>query len=182
MSKKKVIPYTNGKVNWDLLSRCADQEGFSAMERLLLTNQEPDYKQLIEEVRDDPCLARLRLNDDTGVTLLHYAANDAQPEFGKLLIRLGADVNALEAMEGTPLHSAAKGGSVEFVQMLLEHGAAINVRDGRGVTPLYWAAVNHHDEAIKVLLDHGAEAEDDYTKNYVKGRREQGRAPKGGRA
>jgi ankyrin repeat protein len=54
----------------------------------------------------------------------------------KLLVSLGADVNAHSATGWTPLHAAAYAGADAIVQFLIEHGAVIDVQNGCGQTPL----------------------------------------------
>jgi uncharacterized protein len=57
-------------------------------------------------------------------------------EAAKLLISLGADVNAATASGWTPLHAAAFIGANTLVAFLVEAGASMNVRNGCGQTPL----------------------------------------------
>jgi len=48
----------------------------------------------------------------------------------KLLLELGADVNAVDGDGRTALHGAAHKGRSEVVQLLVDHGAKLDVRDG----------------------------------------------------
>ena len=57
-------------------------------------------------------------------------------EAARLLVSLGADVNAATASGWTPLHAAAFIGADTLVQFLLDTGARMNVRNGCGQTPL----------------------------------------------
>jgi ankyrin repeat protein len=54
----------------------------------------------------------------------------------KLLVKLGADVNALNNLEETAMHGAAYRGANSIVQFLVDQGANINVEDRHGWTPL----------------------------------------------
>ena len=51
-------------------------------------------------------------------------------------LRLGADVNAVNAAGDTALHVAAEGGNDVVVEVLAEHGANLNSKNNRGQTPL----------------------------------------------
>src|SRR5262249_52577162 len=48
----------------------------------------------------------------------------------KLLLDLGADVNAIDGDGRTTLHGAAHKGRNEVVQLLVDHGAKLDARDG----------------------------------------------------
>jgi ankyrin repeat protein len=54
----------------------------------------------------------------------------------KLLVELGADVNAVDASGQTALHSASYIGADAIAQFLVEHGAKLDVKDRYGMTPL----------------------------------------------
>ena len=54
----------------------------------------------------------------------------------KLLVELGADVNAVDASGQTALHSASYIGADAIAQFLVEHGAKMDVKDRYGMTPL----------------------------------------------
>ena len=53
----------------------------------------------------------------------------------RILVELGADVNAVNEADFTPLHGAAFRGMNEVIEYLVKHGANINARDFRGRTP-----------------------------------------------
>ena len=48
----------------------------------------------------------------------------------KLLLELGADVNAVDGDGRTALHGAAHKGRNDVVQLLVDHGAKLDARDG----------------------------------------------------
>ncbi len=74
----------------------------------------------------------------------------------KLLIGVGADVNAKNKDGGTPLHVAAHG-HTEVAKILLEAGADVNAKNNDGGTPLHEAARHSHIEVVKILLQAGAD-------------------------
>jgi len=58
----------------------------------------------------------------------------------RLLVELGADVNAVGENKWTALHGAAYTGADEMVQFLVEKGAKVNLKDAFGQTPYSIAA------------------------------------------
>lgn len=69
-------------------------------------------------------------------TLLHFARTPAMAE---LLIRHGADVDAMNHLRNTPLHAASQRGLIEVVETLLKNKAQVNLANHQGQTPLFWA-------------------------------------------
>ena len=57
----------------------------------------------------------------------------------KLLIHLGADVDAVDIEGTTPLHEAAAYGHLEVITMLIEAGCKFSVFNKKGFTPLDYA-------------------------------------------
>ena len=77
-------------------------------------------------------------DDKEGNTALHEATLGGDEEVALLLIRSGADVNAINNEGLTPLWGASAMGLPKVVSTLLEHGANPNVRT-EGMTPLHMA-------------------------------------------
>ncbi len=95
------------------------------------------------------------------------------------LVKAGADINAPDALGGTPLHWAARGGHAigphrchgeaadrpAVIAALLDLGANPNLRDRRpripgassGWTPLFVALHHEQFQTAAVLLEHGAD-------------------------
>jgi ankyrin repeat protein len=61
-------------------------------------------------------------------------------EAAKMLVGLGADVNARDAYNWTALHGAAYTGADSIAQFLVEKGAKLNIKDRFGQTPYSIAA------------------------------------------
>jgi len=78
-----------------------------------------------------------------------------------MLIRSGADVNALSGREGSALQIAAFTKEVKVVKLLLENGAKVEGNNSENVeacaTPLCAAALKGNVAVIKILLDNGAD-------------------------
>ena len=83
----------------------------------------------------------------------------------KLLIELGADVNAANASGQTAMHAAAFGGADAIVELLAEKGAQVDVKERNGSTPWslsqgittgYAGEYGHHPSTSSLLVKLGA--------------------------
>ncbi|MCW2502614.1 MAG: Ankyrin [Actinomycetia bacterium] len=94
-----------------------------------------------------------------GFTALHLAAFFDAPYAAALLVRAGADPEAVSDNEirVRPLHSALAGQSVGVASMLLAIGADPDVVQHGGFTPLMAAAQNGDAEFADLLLACGAD-------------------------
>jgi ankyrin repeat protein len=93
-----------------------------------------------------------------GLTALHWAALNNNPEVVDLLLYAGATVRPLTRVGGyTPLHLAARAGHTEVVQALLKGGADANEWTATGVTALHFAAQGDHGETVRALVSAGAD-------------------------
>jgi truncated hemoglobin YjbI len=106
---------------------------------------------IAEVERDRSCVRLLGLR---GQTLLHEAAMAGNAELAALLIRSGADPDAVEAEGHTPIYRTWTG---DVARVLLAAGASADVASGptRG-TPLHQAARRGTVSVAEALLDHGA--------------------------
>ena len=74
-----------------------------------------------------------------GVTVLHIASQKSnEPEIIDLLVKSGANVNALDAEGFTPLHMAAIHGNLKIVKKLVDLDADVNIitTDGKNAAEL----------------------------------------------
>ncbi|HEX5228250.1 MAG TPA: ankyrin repeat domain-containing protein [Bryobacteraceae bacterium] len=109
-----------------------------------------------------------------GQTPLLFAARQNCVECGRVLLKAGADKNAVDPNHISPMVEALINGHYDFAAMLIEQGADPNIADETGRTPLY-AAVDDHTmpesnlpapretdnklsslDVINLLLAHGA--------------------------
>ena len=75
----------------------------------------------------------------------------------KLLIDMGADVNAKDENGRTALIYASRNSSSEILEYLIEKGADINAKDIFDKTALMYAASFNNLEVIKYLIEKGAD-------------------------
>ena len=91
------------------------------------------------------------------VTILHDMAQKGFLDKAELLIKHGADINAIdEEYQSTPLGMAARWGHVEMVNYLLSKGADPNKAGAPWATPIEWAKKKAHAEIEKILRKSGA--------------------------
>lgn len=92
-------------------------------------------------------------------TALHSAVKNAHPSVCRLLIKEGADVNAIDENRLTPLHLApmVKGLQQDMVAILLSLKANVNAQSVIKRTPLHYAVLEKDIKTCRVLLQHGAD-------------------------
>jgi ankyrin repeat protein len=93
-----------------------------------------------------------------GMTALHWAAMNGEPDLASMLLYAGANWRATTRLGGyLPIHLAAQAGSAPVVEMLLKAGADADVRTATGASPLMLAAASGNAKAVEVLIAHGVE-------------------------
>ena len=115
----------------------------------------------------DPSLANSIDSRQTGSqkartdTALHVAAQYQQLEIVRLLVKHGAEVNAVNRGLSTPLHRVMwnQHQRIELVEFLVEHRANVNAKDGIGNNILNWAFRWDQDAMpiLDLLLRNGAD-------------------------
>ena len=101
----------------------------------------------------DPSLINTR--DKDGSTPLHCATWKGQEKVAELLVKEGANVNAVNQNEHwgtTPLHAAAHANQAKIAQLLLDHGADVKAKDMEGKTPMFHTTF-HKAKAVAKLLE-----------------------------
>lgn len=94
-----------------------------------------------------------------GFSALHLGAFFGRTEAVRLLLKAGADPNAVAGHPShvRALHSAVAGRSYEVTDLLLNYGADVNATQKGGWTALH-AVVKHRNEPlVRLLMDHGAD-------------------------
>ena len=110
--------------------------------------------------------ANPRATDQYGSTALHWASCRGFNQLARLLIKLGADVNAARPYEKyakTPLIEATRSANItdETIRYYLGAGADPNIEDStwfENRTALHEAAMCGNEPIVRVLLDFGADA------------------------
>ena len=97
----------------------------------------------------------VRLGNKTR-TLLHIAAHFKSAEVVDLLIRHGANPNALDEKGGRPAGWAAQSGSVDILKQLKAAGGDILAADRSLSTPLIAASLAGKIDAVQLLVEAGA--------------------------
>lgn len=114
--------------------------------------------------------AAVDTRDRDGETPLIKAASQAEHDgesrgldIVELLLKKGADINAVSKMRGSALTAAASHGSEKTVDYLLKKGADVFSLDGYKKDALYWAVNRCDAPVIRRLIRAGA----DLKKHYV---------------
>ena len=91
-------------------------------------------------------------------TAIHIVAKRNLLDVLKMLVKYGADVNAIDHSGSTALHYAARIGAVETVKFLLQNSANVKAfTDSTWSTPLHLAAIVNSPSTLRLLIEHGAD-------------------------
>ena len=91
------------------------------------------------------------VQDSRGRTALHYAVIMNSGRACKLLLKHGAEVNAMDMNGATPLMYAAFKAHLDALITLFKHGAT-NEPDKYGQTALHWAVRHYSTDILKAIL------------------------------
>ena len=95
-----------------------------------------------------------------GMTALHWAAENGQPELAEVLVFAGANLEATTRLGGfTTLMVATRAGQAGIVRMLVDAGANLEATTATGETALHYAAWSGSPEIVLALLEKGADAD-----------------------
>ena len=99
--------------------------------------------------------------DNNHITPLHIASYRRKLKSVRVLLNLGAHIDAEDSQGRTPLHQVFGDRSIYedgfgVVRLLVERGANVNAPDRHDLTPLHFASYCLHLESVRVLLDRGA--------------------------
>ena len=91
----------------------------------------------------------------SGETALHLAAENGHIEAVKVLLDLGASINALQNTAHTPLMYAAYFGQMEVVELLIDQGAELNLRGDSHGTAIDHVNLQKHPEIAELIVTAG---------------------------
>ncbi|MGB7555195.1 MAG: ankyrin repeat domain-containing protein [Candidatus Korobacteraceae bacterium] len=114
-----------------------------------------DAAQLNKLLASDADLVKARGAD--GFTPLHLACFFGQLKAAEILVRHGADTNAVSPSRIAIIHSAAASRNADLLKLVLEAGANPNSQQQRGYTALHEAAMHNSVERAQALLKAGAD-------------------------
>lgn len=95
--------------------------------------------------------------DFRGETPLHRCGWCGRTSVARKLIKLGAKVNATNALGLTPLHLAAEREKLDVVELLIRSRASVNAKSHQGNTPLHRAMTTGNEALIYLLILAGAD-------------------------
>jgi len=90
-----------------------------------------------------------------GYTPLHIllSTEDAPHKLIELLVKNGAQLNAINSSGGTPLHLAVFWGHFDIVKMLVEEGSRLDIRNDKGRNPLDMAGLYGHQKIAEYISE-----------------------------
>ena len=127
-----------------------------------------------------------------GFTPLLFASREGEIESARLLLDIGADIDAIAADGKNALGLAIYNGHYDVASLLVDRGANVNHPDAEGFTPLFWAVDRRNMEwnpgfpwiqtedplpLVVKLLDAGADA-NAWIDNRPQSRRNFGGSPR----
>ncbi|CAH1397054.1 unnamed protein product [Nezara viridula] len=113
------------------------------------------YPEEVERIlKEDP--KNIDIQEEGGLTSLHWASIRGHVDVVKKLLEYGANVSSTDEDNNTALHMAALSGNLEVVHILLVSGSPINAQNMFGDTPLHLAVKQGHFDSVETLLSHGA--------------------------
>jgi 5-methylcytosine-specific restriction endonuclease McrA len=121
------------ELNRELVSAC-EKDNVETMKSLLAQGADPN------------------VIDDVGVPVIFTSAYHGNGDMVRLLVKAGADVNAVTSVgQSTALMAASFRGDVQMVRMLLSCGASVDWTNVRGDTAMALAAKHRHSDVAAIL-------------------------------
>lgn len=108
-------------------------------------------KVLSESALDVNCLQAV-----TNRSGLHVAALHNRLQVGKLLLSLGAKIDAKDFRGNEPLHISSRLGDTAFMSFLLSSGAPVSSRNDGGQCSIQLAVIRSCVESVRLLWESGA--------------------------
>ncbi len=128
----------------------ADKKGFKPLENALRMGKD-DSAALLLEAQPKETFTPAFL-----ASAMETATKKDEPAALEVMLRRGAEADAILPSGSTPLDLAAFLGEGDVVDVLLKHGAKPNMAGRNGNSPLVDASLKGFDQIVELLLDHGA--------------------------
>ncbi|MBE5393873.1 ankyrin repeat domain-containing protein [Brevibacillus borstelensis] len=109
------------------------------------------HKDIVEYLLEKGADVNRASKNDMKVMPLHSAVATLQVDVAELLLKHGAEVNAIQQGGWTPLHEAALHGHEEMIKLLLEFGANKTIKKDNGEIPLDVALQRNHLHVVTLL-------------------------------
>ena len=152
-------------------------EALEMYEAMYAAEPEPPLLQAVRAGRTAELKLMLTAGTDVNVrspfdgsSALHLAAIHGRSRIASVLLKVGADEDALDEAGETPLMKAAELGHQPVMDILLNAGADTNVVScscARGRAALHFAAGEGHHGIVKALVDRGADADVQDDRGYT---------------
>lgn len=114
-----------------------------------------ELEQIRRRIAHDKVLVNMA--DELGRSPLHLAVINGHLAIVNVLIKAGADVNAVDRLKAmTPLHYAAFHNYPKIMLFLLSRAALVEAKDAESNFPLHFAAANGCRATVEILLQHKA--------------------------
>lgn len=125
----------------------------------LMFAAESDRRDIVLALLDSPDLDSKCLGDRNNYqeTVLMAMARQGQTDIVQRLVKMGAELNAVNKLGDTALYLASDRGHLYSVKALCELGAEVNTANRGGWTPLMMASALGNLEIMEVLLQYKAD-------------------------
>lgn len=147
-SKIEIVKNYLNKSDSDLKNTYSS-DGFTPLSLAGFFNQTEIAKLLIEKGADP----NLSATNPSKVNALHSAVAKENYELCEILIKKGANVNAVQMQNVTALHSAVHRGNLDLVKLLIENEALIEMKMDNGDTALIIAEREGHKSIKEYILN-----------------------------
>lgn len=126
---------------------------------LAIYEEQVDAVRFLLEKGADPNLSKPSYNYPRSALPLALAISKSNRTIVELLIKHGADINAVDNIVAPAYFEACTLPDSAMLQYFLDHGADPDKVSREGSTPLMWAAANGSLASVKLLIGKGAKAE-----------------------
>ncbi len=141
----------------ELVEACRDGQA-QVVEKLLKQGADVNAREILPEPENDEEAVPADWNEGAGGTGLILASAAGHGEVVQVLLRAGADVNAVDERGWPAILRAAYFGHGAIVRALVEAGASPDARETiEGGTALHFAARQNHADIVRALLEAGAD-------------------------